>query len=302
MNSPKAGAARAVAWAALIVVYVVWGTTYLAIRIVVREMPPFAAASLRFLIAGLVIGGLATVFEREPGWPTLRQWRDYGLAGLLFLAGGNAGVMWSETRVSSGVAALMVATTPLWLTLLDGLRAGGQRWTVRVWVGVVLGLVGVGLIARPHETAEPGHAAGMAALLVASLVWSVGALLVKSVGSKVGPLTASSIEMLAGSLGLGLESRLAGEPLAAFPAASTSAWLAFGYLVLFGAVLGFTAFAYAIHELPASTVGTYAYVNPVVAVFLGALLLHEPLSAGTLTGAVLIVVAVVTTTHRAAAA
>jgi drug/metabolite transporter (DMT)-like permease len=231
---------RVAAWACLFAVYIVWGTTYLAIRIVVREMPPFAAAALRFGIAGVVLGLLALAFERASGWPTRRQWRDYGLAGLLFLAGGNAGVMWAETRVSSGIAALMVATTPLWLTFLDGLRRGGQKWTVRVWLGVLLGLAGAGLI---------------------------------------------------------LESTLAGESLTAIPQASHSAWLGLGYLIVFGAIVGFTAFAYAIHELPASTVGTYAYVNPVVAVFLGRLLLDEPLSPGTLAGAALIVVAVVVTTR-----
>jgi drug/metabolite transporter (DMT)-like permease len=292
---------RVAAWGCLFVVYVVWGTTYFAIRIVVLEMPPFAAAALRFLTAGVVLGGLAFAFERGQGWPTRRQWRDYGLAGLLFLAGGNAGVMWAETRVGSGLAALTVATTPLWLTFLDGLRPGGQRWTVRVWVGVALGLAGVALIARPHENADAGHWSGIAALLAASFVWSLGALYVKSVRQKLGSLSASSIEMLVGGAGLALESALAGERLAAIPEASREAWLGLLYLIVFGAIVGFTAFAYAIHELPASTVGTYAYVNPVVAVFLGWLLLHEPLSAGTLAGAALIIVAVVVTTRARSA-
>jgi len=292
---------RVAAWACLFAVYIVWGTTYLAIRIVVREMPPFAAAAVRFGIAGVVLGLLALAFERASGWPTRRQWRDYGLAGLLFLAGGNAGVMWAETRVSSGIAALMVATTPLWLTFLDGFRPGGQKWTVRVWLGVLLGLAGVALIARPHGPAEAGHWTGMAALVAASFIWSLGALHVQSVKTRLGTLSATSVEMLVGGAGLILESTLAGESLSSIPAASRSAWLGLGYLIVFGAIVGFTAFAYAIHELPASTVGTYAYVNPVVAVFLGRLLLDEPLSPGTLAGAALIVVAVVVTTRARSA-
>jgi drug/metabolite transporter (DMT)-like permease len=297
MTSARAGS-RLAAWVCLFVVYVVWGTTYLAIRVVVLEMPPFAAAATRFLTASIALGLLAFLFERAQGWPTRRQWIDYGVVGLLFLAGGNAAVMWSETRVGSGIAALMVATTPLWLTFLDGLRAGGERWTVRVWLGVLLGLAGVALIARPEGDAGRGHWSGIAALVAGALVWSFGALYVKTVTRKLGTFSATGVEMLAGGVGLLLESRLAGEDLSRMALASTHAWLGLLYLIVFGAILGFTAFAYAIHELPANTVGTYAYVNPVVAVFLGHLLLKEPLSSGILGGAALIVIGVVIVTTR----
>ena len=296
MTSPRSGS-RLAAWVCLFIVYVVWGTTYLAIRVVVLEMPPFAAASVRFLTAALALGLLAFVFERQNGWPTRRQWFDYSLVGLLFLAGGNAAVMWAETRVGSGLAALTVATTPLWLTFLDGLRRGGEPWTARVWIGIVLGLVGVALIARPQESADAGHWSGIAALVAGALVWSFGALHVKSVTRKLGTFSATTVEMLAGGAGLFLESRLVGEDLAAFGTASTQAWLGLLYLIVFGAIVGFTAFACAIHELPASTVGTYAYVNPVVAVFLGHVLLNEPLASGTLAGAVLIIVGVAVVTR-----
>lgn len=295
MTSPRAGS-RLAAWVCLFVVYVVWGTTYLAIRVVVLEMPPFLAAAARFFTAALVIGLLAFLFERSNGWPTRRQWLDYSLAGLLFLAGGNAAVMWAETRVGSGIAALTVATTPLWLTFLDGLRRGGERWTLRVWIGVAVGLLGVALIARPHESAGAGHWTGIAALVAGALVWSLGALHVKSVTHQLGTFSATAVEMLAGSAGLLLESRLVGEDVAAMSHASNQAWLGLLYLIVFGAIVGFTAFAYAIHELPASTVGTYAYVNPVVAVFLGWWLLNEPLSAYTIAGAAVIIVAVIVVT------
>jgi len=302
MSADTAKGSRALAWACLFAIYVVWGTTYLAIRVVVREMPPFAAAALRFSSAGLVLGGLALVFERKQGWPSVRQWRDYSLAGICFLAGGNAGVMWAEQRVPSGLAALLVATVPLWVTFLDGLRPGGQPWTRRVWMGVLLGFIGVAFVARPQGGAEAGHWAGIAALQAASLLWTFGALYVQSVRRKLATLSATAVEMIVGSVVLFLESRLAGEDLTRVAHASPDAWRGLAYLVVFGSLIGFTAFAYALHELPASTVGTYAYVNPVVAVLLGRMFLAEPLAASTLAGAVLIVVAVVVTTHRSAAA
>src|SRR5262245_6126031 len=237
MTPTKPGGSRVAAWACLFTIYVVWGTTYLAIRIVVHEMPPFAAASIRFLTAAVVLGGLALVFDREPGWPTRRQWIDYGIAGLCFLAGGNAGVMWSETRVPSGITALLVAMVPLWVTLLDGFRPGGQRWTVRVWLGVLLGLVGVGFVAKPQASDGAGHWTGVVVLQVGALVWSLGALYVQSIRAKLRTFSATAIEMIAGSAGLFLESRLVGEPLAAIPQASTKAWLGLLYLIVFGAIV-----------------------------------------------------------------
>ena len=298
MSEPRAGGTRALAWACLFTIYVVWGTTYLAIRVVVQEMPPFAAAAMRFSSAGLVLALLALVFERAHGLPTARQWRDYGIAGVCFLAGGNAGVMWAEQRVPSGLAALLVATVPLWVTFLDGLRPGGQRWTRRVWLGVLLGFIGVVFVARPQGGAEGGHWFGIAALQVASLLWTFGALFVQSLPQKLPTFWATAVEMIVGSVFLLIESLVAGEDLHRFAVASSDAWYGLAYLAVFGSLIGFTAFAYALHELPASTVGTYAYVNPVVAVLLGRLFLREPLAGSTLVGAALIVVAVVVTTHR----
>jgi drug/metabolite transporter (DMT)-like permease len=283
-------------WLCLSIVYVVWGSTYLAIRIVVQDMPPFAAASLRFLVAGLGLAAIGLVTERGRARPTLRQLRDYAIAGVLLLALGNAGVMGAETRVSSGVAALLVATVPVWITLLDGLRPGGQPWTRRVWFGVLLGLVGVALVARPQGA--PGEWAGIAALQFGALAWTLGVLWVQATPQKLPTVPAAAIEMLAGSAALFVESRLTGEDLGAMARASSSAWLALGFLVVFGSMVAFTAFAYCLNELPASIVGTYAYVNPVVAVALGHVVLGEPLSYPMALGAALIIVAVViVTTH-----
>jgi drug/metabolite transporter (DMT)-like permease len=288
---------RLLPWLALFVVYVVWGSTYLAIRIVVHELPPMAAAAFRFGTAGIVMACIAAVVDRRQARPTLRQVADYALVGVLLLVCANALVMWAEKRIPSGIAALIVAAVPLWLTLLDGLRRGGQRWTLRVWTGTLIGLGGVALVARP-EGGVQGHWPGIIALQVACLSWAVGSLYAQSIQKRLPLFTVSAIEMLAASLVLIVESRIFGEDLAAFRTASLFAWGGLAYLAVFGSIVGFTAFAFCLNELPASTVGTYAYVNPVVAVLLGALVLHEPLSAGLLAGAVLILIAVVLSTTR----
>lgn len=292
-------------WISLLVVWVVWGSTYLAIAVVVKEQPPLAAASLRFLSAGLVMAAIAAVVDRKHPRPTRRQLADYALIGVLLLAIGNAFVMWSEKRIPSGIAALIVATVPLWLTLFDGLRAGGQSWTLRAWVGTAIGLLGVALVARPEGGVSAGHWTAIIALQVATLAWTGGSLYAQSLPKKLPLFTASAVEMLAGSAVLFLESRLFGEDLGAFAQASSRSWLALLYLGIFGSLIGFTAFAYCLNELPATTVGTYAYVNPVVAVALGHAFLGEPLSPGLLGGAVLILLSVLLTTslkRRSAAA
>jgi len=284
-------------WIALCVIYVVWGSTYLAIRIVVREVPPMAAASLRFLAAGLVMGLLALRVDRNAERPTRRQLLDYAVIGVLLLAGGNGLVMWAETRISSGVASLIVATVPLWLTFFDGLRPGGKAWTARVWTGTAVGLLGVALVARPGGAGVgAGHWPAILALEGATLCWTAGALYSQSVRRRLPLFTASAVEMIAGSAVLLGESRLMGEDLGLVRAASAHAWLGILYLIVFGSLVGFTAFAYCLNELPASTVGTYAYVNPAVAVTLGAVFLGEPVSAGIVGGAALILVAVVLST------
>jgi drug/metabolite transporter (DMT)-like permease len=287
---------RLLPWIALLVVWTVWGSTYLAIRVVVRQMPPFAAAGLRFTSAGVVMAVLAFVLNRYDGWPTPRQWLDYSVIGVLLLGVGNALVMWSERTIPSGIAALIVATVPVWIVLLDGLRPGGQPWTSRVWAGTIVGLVGVALVARPEGGLSGGHWKGIVAIQIAALAWTIGSLYSKSLTARLPVLTAAAVEMLAGGAFLFVESRLVGEDLGRIASASSSAWSALAYLAVFGSLVGFTAFAYCLEELPARTVGTYAYVNPVVAVALGALFLKEPLTAGLLVGGLLILVSVVVST------
>jgi drug/metabolite transporter (DMT)-like permease len=283
-------------WLALGTVYVVWGSTYLAIRVVVQEIPPLAAACLRFLAAGLVMTVLAAARDRAV--PKARPLAQYAFIGVLFLGISNGLVMWAERTIPSGIAALLVATIPLWIIFFDGLRSGGQAWSVRVWLGTFVGLAGVAIVARPEGGVASGHWPGIIALQVATLSWTAGSLYSQALVERLPVLTAAAIEMLAGSAFLAVESRVVGEDLGAFALASRSAWFALAYLMVFGSIIAFTAFAYCLNELPASTVGTYAYVNPVVAVALGALFLGEPVSAGLLAGGLLILAAVVTTTFR----
>ena len=283
-------------WVSLAIIYVVWGSTYMAIRIVVRELPPLAAAAFRFLVAGVVMAAIAAIADRRHGWPSRRQWADYALVGVLLLAVGNGLVMWSEKRIPSSIAALIVASVPVWLTLFDGFRATGQRWTVRVWTGTLIGLVGVVLVARPAGGIDPGHWSSILALQAATLAWTAGTLYAQSVPRRLPLFTAAAIEMLAGALALVALSTLLGEDVSRFAGASRDAWMGLAYLTVFGSLVGFTAFAYCINEMPASTVGTYAYVNPVVAVFLGAAFLDERVTSGLLAGGALILVAVLFTT------
>jgi drug/metabolite transporter (DMT)-like permease len=289
---------RLLPWLSLLVIWVVWGSTYLAIRIVVHEMPPLAAASLRFAAAGLVMSLVAFYTDRAHGWPSRRQWLDYAFVGVLLLSIGNGLVMWAERSIPSGIAALIVATVPLWMLLLDGLRPGGEAWTLRVWIGTLIGLLGVAFVARPEGQVSAGHWPGVLALQIASLSWTIGSLYAQSLKKRVPLFTASAIEMLAGSAVLFLESRLIGEDLGLMTVASSHSWLALLYLGVFGSLVGFTAFAYCLNELPARIVGTYAYVNTMVAVALGALILKEPLYSSLIVGGALIVIAVLLSTIK----
>jgi drug/metabolite transporter (DMT)-like permease len=287
---------RILPWIALATIYVVWGSTYLAIKVVVDEMPPLAAAGLRFSIAGVLMTAIAAWAERDQPRPTRRQLVDYALVGIALLALGNGCVMWAETRIPSSLAALIVATVPLWMTLVEGLRPGGQKWTVRAWIGVAIGLVGVGLIVRPEAGIGPREMPGVVALIGASLVWTLASTYAQNVPRRLPVFTASAVEMVAGGLVLLVASPLAGESLDGFATASPRAWVALGYLLIFGSLVAFTAFAYCLNELPVTTVGTYAYVNPVVAVALGSAVLGEPLSMAMAAGGALILLAVVIAT------
>ena len=271
-------------------VYILWGSTYLAIRIGVGTIPPFVMGAIRFLIAGSVLYLLVRPRER----PTLAQWKSAAIVGVLLLVFGNGAVMWAEQKVPSGIASLLAAVVPLWMVLLDWGRRGGTRPTAIVMTGVVLGLVGLVVLVDPF--ASSGIAVdGTSALVLlgGSLSWAIGSLYSKHAPHHPSPLVGPAMQMLAGGAGLVVVSMLSGELTRFEPGAvSTHSALAVLYLVIFGSLVGYSAYIWLLRVATPSAVSTYAYVNPVVAVFLGWLILSEPLSPRTLVAAAIIVGAV----------
>jgi drug/metabolite transporter (DMT)-like permease len=271
-------------------VYILWGSTYLAIRIGVGTIPPFVMGAIRFLIAGSVLYLLVRPRER----PTLAQWKSAAIVGVLLLVFGNGAVMWAEQKVPSGIASLLAAVVPLWMVLLDWGRRGGKRPTAIVMTGVVLGLVGLVVLVDPF--AASGIAVdGMSALVLlgGSLSWAIGSLYSKHAPQHPKPLVAPAMQMLAGGAGLAILSVLSGELTRLEPrAVSMDSALAVLYLVIFGSLVGYSVYIWLLRVATPSAVSTYAYVNPVVAVFLGWLILYEPLSLRTLVAAAIIVGAV----------
>lgn len=278
-------------WSALAIVYVVWGSTYLAIAYVVDSLPALLSAALRFALAGLVLAGYLLA---RRGLRALRasrrQYVNASVVGLLLLLGGNGGVTLAEDQgLPSGLAALLVAAIPLWVVLLRLL--GRDRPAARTLVGVTIGFVGLAVLLRPG--ARPADVSISAAVVVlgASLLWAVGSYLATRLELPTEPLVASVVEMVAGATGLGIVGLLRQESLR-FEDVTTTSLLALGYLVVFGSLVAFTAYSWLLGVAPVSKVATYAYVNPVVAVLLGGLLLGEQISGTALVGGAMTVVAV----------
>lgn len=291
----KRGTSSLSIWTALIAVYIVWGSTYLAIRFAVESLPPFLMASARFVFAGAIL----YAWRRASGdaAPSKVEWRSAAIVGLLLLAGGNGGVVWAEQRVVSGVAALLVGTTPLWMVLIDALRPGGQWPGWRAIAGVLMGFGGIAILVGPSEFAGNGSKIdliGIAALIVAAFLWSMGSIYSRAAKLPSSPLLGTGMEMLMGGAGLLVLGTLTGEwghlHLAAVSARSL---LGVAYLIVFGSWVGFTAYTWLLRVAPTPLVSTYAYVNPVVALVLGFLLANERLSSNVLIAAAVILGAVV---------
>jgi drug/metabolite transporter (DMT)-like permease len=278
------------AWAALVVVYVVWGSTYLGIEIVIETMPALVSAGIRFLVAAALLAAFLAV-RHGPGALRVsrRQLGSAALVGVLLLTGGNGMVSVSQQHISSGLAALLVASMPLWLVLFR--TASGDRPPLATLAGVVTGFAGVALLSVLPGGGASGSALGMAVVLFASFSWAVGSFLAGRLAMPASSFTASVYEMAAGGLALLALGFGRGETLdpAAF---SGRSWLALGYLVVFGSLLAFTSYAWLLGNAPLSLVGTYAYVNPVVAVVLGALVLNEIVTWEMLLGGAIIVLGV----------
>jgi len=280
-------------WTALMIVYVVWGSTYLAIRIAIETLPPFLMAGIRFSVAGALLFGWAIRrgdhANDAPGWD---QWKAAAIAGAGLFLGGNGGVVFAESRIPSGVTALLVATLSLWMALLSWI-AYGERPSRSAAIGLPLGFAGTALLIGPVETSgiDP---VGAAACLLASLSWAAASLYSRRAKLPARTAVSTGMQMLAGGAWMLLAGLATGELASVRPATFSSASLgALVYLIVAGSLIAFTAFAWLIRTAPTSLVATYAYVNPVVAVALGWALAGEPISARMLVAGAIIIAAVV---------
>lgn len=279
--------------AAFGVIYVVWGSTYLAIRVAMEGLPPFVMAGIRFLIAGAIL--FIAVRQRSTERLTWANWLWCGLIGTLLLVGGNGLVCWAEQYIASGLAALLVSTMPAWILILDWLLFSGPRPTGFVVLGLVLGLGGVVVLVGPAEVGgERIDWWGAMVGLMAPMFWSLGSLLSRRAKLPRLSLLSTSMQMLIGGAVFFLIASATGEwRQVKWDAMSTRSILALTYLILFGSLLALSAYNWLLKVCPASKVSTYAYVNPVIAVLLGALLAGETLSSRVVVATVLIVTSVV---------
>jgi drug/metabolite transporter (DMT)-like permease len=273
-------------------VYLLWGSTFLAMRFGIQTIPPLLMASMRHLVSGTLL--MAWAWRRMRRWPTSREWRDAAIVGVMLL-GANGTVAWSEQYVASGTAALLVATVPLWMVLIDWWRPRGLHPGGGVLVGLALGFAGLVLLVGPGTFG--GHGAvnpiGATALLLGSVSWAGGSIVVQQQSKPSVPLFAVGMQMVCGGSALFVVSTLTGQT-ARFSLSHVSlpSALGWGYLIVFGSLLGFTAYAYLLRSTSAARVATYAYVNPVIAVFLGWAFAGEAVTSRTLAAAAVIVAGV----------
>jgi drug/metabolite transporter (DMT)-like permease len=293
------------AWKVLLafaIIYFVWGSTFLAIRVGVREVPPFLLAGMRFLVAGIVLYGWMRA--RGTPSPTAREWSAATFLAILIFVFDYGLLFWAERRVPSGIAAVMMATIPVFMAIAEIVFLRTQRLTLRLGLALLVGLAGVAvLVGHTMSLGEaPVDTAGACALIVASVSWSVAASLTRKLPLPAAKAMSSGAQMLAGGVLLTLTAALLGE-FRGFHvrAVSLGAWLALVYLIVAGSIVAFTAYVWLIHHESPTKVGTYAYVNPVVAVLVGYFLGGEAIGPRTIVGTVLVLVGVVviTTTPKA---
>ncbi len=264
------------AYVAWLAVCLVWGTTYLGIRVALETIPPALVGGIRYVIAGAVLG--AILLARGERLPPRAYWPGLALLGFLMICLGNGGVIWAEQWVPSGIAAVVVASSPFWMAAIEALSPAGERLTRRVLLGLAIGFAGILALVWPDLTAGSGlgkqFGLGLVALQVACIGWAIGSSYSKRHARDENALAAAALQMLFGGLMMLAIASARGEWRdLTFTARSLAAEI---YLILFGSLVGYTAYVYALKHLPVSTVSMYAYVNPVIAVLLGSLLLDEP--------------------------
>ena len=283
----------------LLVVYIVWGSTYLAIRIAVREgagFPPFTMSGMRIAAASIVLL-LWAWSKRESFRLSRRQAITLAASAVLLWVGGNGMVAWAEKTVDSGYAALLVAAMPMWVAIMESI-IDGKRPSSRLIGALLIGLVGIAVLNGPVILeGSVGSLVGAAALVFAGMSWGAGSLLQRRRPVPVGPEVSSGYQQVFGAIGLMIAALLTGEPK---PTPTPEAWAAWGYLAIFGSVFAFTSFVKALRLLPTNIVMTYAYVNPVIAVFLGWIILGEQITLWTAAGTMLVVLGVMGVFHEKA--
>ena len=282
---------------AFAIIYFVWGSTFLAIRVGVREVPPFLLAAIRFAIAGAVLyGWMLAQGERSP---SAREWLSAAILAVLIFVLDYGLLFWAEQRVPSGIAAVMLATIPLFMALSEIVFLGTQRITPRLAVALLVGLGGVFVLMNRtlNVGGEPIDGMGATALLVAAVSWSIASALTRKLQLPASKVMSSGVQMLLGGILLGVTAAALGEFSRFTPSAvSGGAWLALAYLIVAGSIIAFTAYVWLIHHESPTKVGTYAYVNPVVAVVIGYFLGGESLGARTILGTLFVLVSVIVIT------
>lgn len=289
VTDPKPSYSRTHIIAAFAALYIVWGSTYLAIRYAVATIPPMLMVGARFAISGLIL--FTWTRARGAPRPSVSQWRAAGITGVLLLCCGNGSVSWAEQRIPSGLAALIVAVVPLWMVLLDWIRPRGTRPTAVVIVGVLLGLAGLGVLVGPRSLTGHGSVdlGALVVLMVGSLAWAAGSIYSRYAALPHSAALTTGMQMIAGSIVLlALGASLGEFRQLDIRAISMPSWVGWLYLVTFGSLVGFTAYLYLLRAVTPAKASTYAYVNPVVAVFLGWAIAGEEVTPRTIAGAAII--------------
>lgn len=279
-------------YVAFFLIYFIWGSTYLAIRYAIETIPPFLMAGTRFTAAGMLMYGVLRLVG-QPN-PSAGQWLQLSVVGTFLFLGGNGFVVWAEQFINSGLAALLVSTLPVWLILLDWLWAGGPRPTGAAMAGIALGILGTLILVDPIQLVGSDlYLPGAAMVVLASMLWAIGSIYSKKFRQPSSIFMSAACQMIGGGLSLLLASALLGETRGFDPAAVSAVSLGgFFYLMVFGSVIAISAYVWLLQNASASSVSTYAFVNPAVAILLGWLIADEEINAHILAGAAVILAGV----------
>jgi len=280
------------AWIAFLAVCVIWGTTYLAIKVALETIPPFLMGGIRYVIAGVVLSTILAV--RGEKLPPLKEWGGLAFLGFLMITLGNGGVNWGEQYLASGITAVVIATSPFWMVAVDAFFPGGEKLSMRKFIGLAVGFSGIVLLVWPDLTLEGANGRqvllGVLALQIACLGWSISSSYTKRNAVNRSVLSVAAVQMFFGGLFMLLIGTVSGEWSVISLNPRTASALV--YLIVAGSLVAFAAYSYALRHLPISTVSLYTYVNPVIAVALGTLLLGEPFRVSMIVAAVVIVIGI----------